>query len=47
MRTDFKLGFATLMGQLLAVGEDVVGSVRVIKLNEPASRTEETGNEAA
>ena len=46
LRTE-KLDRNDLMGQLLAVGEDVVGSVRVIKVSEPASRTEETGNEAA
>jgi len=46
LRTD-KLDRNDLMGQLLAVGEDVVGSVRIIKVNEPPSEPEETGSEAA
>jgi serine/threonine-protein kinase HipA len=45
LRTD-KLDRNDLMGQLLAVGEDVVGSVRVIKINEPPSQLGEPGGEA-
>jgi serine/threonine-protein kinase HipA len=46
LRTD-KLDRNDLMGQLLAVGEDVVGSVQIIKVNESPSLPEETGGEAA
>ncbi len=46
LRTD-KLDRNDLMGQLLAVGEDVVGSVQITKVNESPSQPEETGGEAA
>jgi serine/threonine-protein kinase HipA len=45
LRTD-KLDRNDLMGQLLAVGEDVVGSIQIIKVNESPSQPEETGGEA-
>jgi serine/threonine-protein kinase HipA len=46
LRTE-KLHRNDLMGQLLAVGEDVVGSVQIIKVNESPPQSEETGGEAA
>jgi serine/threonine-protein kinase HipA len=46
LRTD-KLDRNDLMGQLLAVGEDVVGSVQIIKINEPPLQPEETEGEWA
>ena len=46
LRTD-KLDRNDLMGQLLAVGEDVVGAVQIIKVNEPPSQSKETGAETA
>jgi serine/threonine-protein kinase HipA len=45
LRTE-KLDRNDLMGQLLAVGEDVVGSVQIIKVDESPSQPEETGVEA-
>ena len=45
LRTN-KLDRNDLMGQLLAVGEDVVGSVVIIEVKEPSlTETERTGGE--
>ena len=46
LRTE-KLDRNDLMGQLLAVGEDVVGSVQIIKVNESSAQPGETGSETA
>jgi serine/threonine-protein kinase HipA len=47
LRTD-KLDRNDLMGQLLAVGEDVFGSVRIVEVKEPPlMEAERTGGEEA